>query len=92
MATSPEGVCTCDEDGAPCEYCQAMALWAHEELYGAEDPGIYQTPREAKDDWDWDDAQIVWPAPEVTRKPATRGRTTTRPEFCVEEDDGDSLR
>lgn len=43
--------------------------------------------------WDWDDgAGIVWPEPEVTRKPARRGTTRERPEFSIEEHDADPLR
>lgn len=45
----PDGACTCEEDAEePCDYCQAMNLWAHRELYGDED--------EIERGWfDWDD-------------------------------------
>jgi hypothetical protein len=49
----PEGECTCPPLDGPCDYCQAMNLWAHEVLYGAEDDCCLAA--DERDEWDDED-------------------------------------
>ena len=47
---APVEECECDRIGSPpCDYCQAMTLWAHEVLYGRDDD---DDPLEQEDVWD----------------------------------------